>query len=50
MIRKTQTRIGGSLVIAVLPAAGATFAADTLDPAEAANYVGDPGQIRLMAD
>ena len=45
MIRNMQTRIVGPLVIAAVLAAGATFAADALDPAEAANHVGEEATV-----
>ena len=45
MIGKTPTRFRGPLFVAVLLAAGATFAADTLDPAEAANHVGEEATV-----
>ena len=45
MIGKTPTRFRGPLFVAALLAAGATFAADTLDPAEAANHIGEEATV-----
>jgi hypothetical protein len=45
MIPKMPIRFCRSLVLAALLSAGVTFAADTLDPAEAASHVGEEATV-----
>jgi len=45
MIRKTSSRTHGLLVLPAFLAASVTFAADTLDPAEAASHVGEVATV-----
>ena len=45
MIRKMPIRFCSPLVLAVLLSAGATFAADALDPKEAASHVGEEATV-----
>ncbi len=45
MIRTSPARIGGPTVVVALLAAGVAFAADTLDPADAASHVGEEATV-----
>jgi len=45
MTRNTLNRICDSLILAALLAAGVTFAAETLGPAEAASHVGEEATV-----
>jgi DNA/RNA endonuclease YhcR with UshA esterase domain len=45
MIRKTTSRVCGTLALAGFLAAGVVLAADTLDPADAAAHVGEEATV-----
>ena len=45
MIRKTPSRIHALLVLSTFLAAAVTFAADAIDPAEAASHVGEEATV-----
>ena len=45
MMRKTPSCMCGTLVLAAFFSANATFAADTLDPADAAAHVGEEATV-----
>jgi hypothetical protein len=45
MIRKTPSRMRGTLILAALLSAGVISAADTLDPAEAGSHVGEEATV-----